>query len=171
MHPGIKFWIVPRCPGDTKNIEKSIFLFLFRWTHMVLTQCDSLAVFWKSKWWEFQDKRGQTARRNYESHKCSHVCSECQRGWKFKTSAGKRQEWLCWCAVSCCGVLCCVVLWCAVDVGVIFFAHFLTKNALPSIMFAFRSLWSSKMTSCFFASRSCFKHFSRLQALPEMRNR
>ena len=50
------------------------------------------------------------------------------------------------------------------------FAHFFEKNALPSMMFAFRSLWPSTMTSCFFASRCCFKHFSRLQALLEMWN-
>ena len=108
MHPGIKEW------GVREILKiRNIFFCFFRWCQMVLTQCDSLAVFWKSKWWEF-DKRGQTARRNYESHKCSHVCSECQRGWKFKTSAGKRQEWLCWCAVLCCGVLWCAVVWCVV---------------------------------------------------------
>ena len=51
---------------------------------------------------------------------------------------------------SCCGVLCCAVLWCAVDVGVTFFLLiFSRKNALPSMMFAFRSLWPSTMISCF----------------------
>ena len=91
-------------------------------------------------------------------------CSACQSGEKFKTNAGKR---LC-CAVLCCGVVCCGVVWCGVQwCGVLccvvllwgvcvvrhaenstllmymsasFFAHFLEKNALPSMMFAFRSL-------------------------------
>ena len=47
---------------------------------------------------------------------------------------------------DCVGVLCrvvaccCAVLWCAVDVGVTFLLIFSRKNALPSMMFAFRSL-------------------------------
>ena len=95
-------------------------------------------------------------------------CSESQSGENFKTSADKRQgETMNLISVAmfalnvnvdgnsrqarvngrsdCVGVLCrvvacCAVLWCAMDVGVTFFAHFLTKkNALPSMMFAFRS--------------------------------
>ena len=85
-------------------------------------------------------------------------CSACQSGEKFKTNAGKRLccavllcciavQWsavlwsavLCCCAVECCAVL----LWgvCGAYMSAsLFFAHFLEKNALPSMMFAFRSL-------------------------------
>ena len=35
---------------------------LSRWSEMVLTQCDSRAVLWMAKWWEIQNKRGQTTR-------------------------------------------------------------------------------------------------------------
>ena len=69
-------------------------------------------------------------------------CSACQSGEKFKTNAGKR---LCCAVLLRCAVECCVVLlWCVCvcvcGVGVTFFAHFPEKNALPSKMFAFRSL-------------------------------
>ena len=88
-------------------------------------------------------------------------CSECQSGEKFKTNAGKRLccvacavllfcvAVLCWsavllcCAVECCG---CVVRHAENSTllmymsAVTIFARFLEKNALPSMLFAFRSL-------------------------------
>ena len=85
-------------------------------------------------------------------------CSACQSGEKVKTNTGKR---LCCAVLLCCVVvLCCcavescvVLLWgvCVVRhaenstllmymSASLFFAHFLEKIALPSMMFAFRSL-------------------------------
>ena len=72
---------------------------------MVLTQCDSLAVFWKSKW--LKNKREETAGLSM-AMRFPVQCSACQSGEKFKTNAGKR---LC-CAV----LLCCVAVLCGVCV-------------------------------------------------------
>ena len=77
----------------------------------------------------------------------------------------------------------CGCVWCgslktsviAAHIGVTFFAHFPREKRslehLRSMMSAFRSLSPSTMVSCVFASRSCFKHFSRLQGLLDLYKR
>ena len=121
---------------EIQKIEKNIFCF-FRWSQMVPTQCDSLAVFRKSKWSETSARKRQN---------CPWQCDFPYSPLHVKVVRNSRPTRvngcavLCCCAVlwsavlRCCGV--CVCVWCRRHV----FAHFPEKNALPSMMFAFRSL-------------------------------
>ena len=90
-----------------------------------------------------QEQARVNDRRNHDNV-IAVQCSECQSGEKFKTNAGKRLVLCCCGVLLCCDV--CVVRHAEklhvvnVHVGVTIFAHVLEKNALLSMMFAFRSL-------------------------------
>ena len=120
--------------GRYKNIEKTF----FRWSQMVLTQCDSLAVFWKSKWLKTSARKRQD---------CPWQCDFPYSALHVKVVRNSRQTRvngcavLCCCAVLlCCGVLCYVAVVCVcgaarwklhvinVHVGVTIFAHFSRKT-------------------------------------------
>ena len=90
-------------------------------------------------------------------------CSACQSGEKFKTNAGKG---LCCAVLLCCGVLCCVAVGCVCVVSASLFCSFSREKRITFQDVRFSKPLTFHNDFMFFASRSCFKHFSRQQALP-----
>ena len=100
----------------TRQSSLTLCFFFSRGSQMVLTQCDFCAVLRMSKWWEIQNKRGQTTG---ETVTLIMVATSALTALLFHLPSLLLPVCgvfcvVLFCVVFCCAVLCCAELWCAV---------------------------------------------------------